>query len=252
MVCVLLVLLCSLLAVSASYAEVGPFVRLRTAFSPNRPNASTTVHFGFSVTSPFGRVPPPLASVSVRLPAGMGLGLTNLGEAVCLASVLERGGMDACPSKSLMGVGHAVAELMVGDEILSGPLDVRLFMGARVHEHTGLLFDVVSMTPIEAQFIFQGELGAEPGSTNTGIKTVMPLIPTWPEGPTVSVVNMESTLGPEHITYYSHRYGRQVAYHPTGMAVPARCPAGGFRFAASFLFQNGTRTTASSTVPCPA
>lgn len=250
-VSVLLGSFCLLLVLPASHAKADPLVRLRVSFSPDRLNASTTIHFGFRVGTSNEGVPPPLTGVSIRLPRGMGLGMTTLGEAVCPSVVLERSGTEACPSKALMGIGHAVAELPLGNEVLSGPLAINFFMGTPVNEQTGLLFDAVISSPVAAQFIFHGALEPEPDLADASIKAAVPLISTWPEGPVVSVVDMESTLGPEHLTYYSRIHGRRVAYHPIGMAVPARCPAGGFRFTAFFTFQDGTTTTATSAVPCP-
>jgi hypothetical protein len=72
-----------------------------------------------------------------------------------------------------------------------------------------------------------------------------------PGGPDVSIVSVQSTIGPSHLTYYKHVHGRLVAFHPRGVSVPERCPHGGFPFAAEFRFQDGSETTAATTVPCP-
>ena len=70
-------------------------------------------------------------------------------------------------------------------------------------------------------------------------------------GPVVSIVSVTSTIGPAHLTYYKRVHGKRVAFSPRGVSVPERCPHGGFRFAASFGFQDGSSTSATTTVPCP-
>ena len=79
----------------------------------------------------------------------------------------------------------------------------------------------------------------------------MPLVTSVPGGPDVSIVNVQATIGPSHLTYYRTVHGRPVPFKPRGVAVPERCPHGGFPFAAQFTFADASRTSASTTVPCP-
>jgi len=65
-------------------ADAAQSVKLHVRFSPNRPNASTTIHFGFHVVATDGRVPSPVTAVALALPTGMGLGLMTLGERLCM------------------------------------------------------------------------------------------------------------------------------------------------------------------------
>lgn len=51
-------------------------------------------------------------------------------------------------------------------------------------------------------------------------------------GPDVSIVSVQTTIGPRHLTYYRRLHGRRVAFHPRGVSVPERCPRGGLPFAA--------------------
>ena len=48
-------------------------VNLHASFSLDRPKVSTTITFGFTITSPNGQVPSPLLSVDLHLPGGIGL-----------------------------------------------------------------------------------------------------------------------------------------------------------------------------------
>jgi hypothetical protein len=78
----------------------------------------------------------------------------------------------------------------------------------------------------------------------------VPLVPSVPEGPDVSVVRVQATLG-GHLTYYEQVHGRTLAYRPRGIGLPRTCPRGGFKFAAAFAFLDGTYASARTTVSCP-
>jgi hypothetical protein len=79
----------------------------------------------------------------------------------------------------------------------------------------------------------------------------VPLVPSLPEAADVAVVRVRSTFGPEHLTYYKRVRGRVVPYKPRGVILPDRCPRGGFPFAATFTFQDGSHASAGTAVPCP-
>jgi hypothetical protein len=95
---------------------------------------------------------------------------------------------------------------------------------------------------------------APPPMTRIALQLVtnVPLVSSVPGGPDVSIVSIQSTIGPSHLTYYKHVHGRRVGFHPRGVSVPERCPHGGFPFAAQFAFQDGSQVAASTTVLCPA
>ena len=83
------------------------------------------------------------------------------------------------------------------------------------------------------------------------LATDVPLIPSVPNGPDVSIVNVSATIGPSHLIYYKHVHGKLKPFHPLGIGVPERCPRGGFPFSASFTFEDGSQTNAATAVPCP-
>jgi hypothetical protein len=78
----------------------------------------------------------------------------------------------------------------------------------------------------------------------------VPLVPSVPEGPDVSVVRVDATLG-GRLTYYEQAHGRMLAYRPRGIALPRTCPRGGFKFTAAFAFLDGSHASARTTVHCP-
>jgi hypothetical protein len=229
-------------------AEAAKIVKLKVSFSPDRPNASTTIHFGFHVASPADVVPSPVTAIALELPPGMGLGLTTLGEAICPTGVLETKGPRGCSPNAVMGLGTAQIELPVGSEIVRSSATLKIFMGTPVERHTVMIFDAVSVRPVSAELLFPGRLVQ--GDPYASLDTLIPAIPTWPEGADASVVTMQSTLGPEHLTYFHRVRGKQTSYRPVGMAVPGVCPRGGYRFVIHVGFQNGTTAAAISHVPC--
>jgi hypothetical protein len=117
--------------------------------------------------------------------------------------------------------------------------------------HLGLLFFADGESPVIAQLIFPGLIMPARAPFGGILETQLPLVHTVPEGPYAAVVSMQTTIGPSHITYYRRVRGRRVGFRPRGILLPSRCPRGGFLFTIHLGFENGARTEASTTVPCP-
>jgi hypothetical protein len=241
----------SLLVVASlpSVAVATNTVRLTAKFSPNKLGASTSVLMNTNFGTTTGAVPSPVISVNISLPQGVGLGNTTLGEAVCELSVLEERGASGCPPNSMMGFGNATVTLPIGPEPVEDSATVSIFMGKPVNHHTALLFYANSTHPVSDQVVFPGELVES--DRHGHILTTIPLTPTIAGAPDASVVHMKTSLGPEHLTYYTYIHGKRHAYQPIGMAEPESCPHGGFRFSATYQFQDGSTVTATSVAPCP-
>jgi hypothetical protein len=226
---------------------------LSASFTPDRLGASTTIGFGFHVQTTTGLAPPPLTSVVLHMPAGMNYTLTTLGLAICQPTVLQAQGVEGCPPDSRLGSGNALVEVPFGTgsgheipeiQAVSGPPTPA---GDMV-----VLFYANGQTPVFAQLVFDGEVLPDGAPFGTKLATNVPLIPSVPGGPDVSIVEVNATIGPSGLTYYKHVHGRLQAFHPLGIGVPEQCPRGGFPFSASFTFQDGSQTSASTAVPCPA
>jgi hypothetical protein len=99
--------------------------------------------------------------------------------------------------------------------------------------------------------VYTGEVLPDSGRFGSQLAITVPPVQSVPGGPDVSIVSAQTTIGPSHLTYYRHWHGRPVPFHPIGVSVPERCPRGGFPFSAEFGFQDGSRTSASTAVPCP-
>jgi hypothetical protein len=233
-----------------SPAGAAPVIKLKVGFSPDRPGVRTTVTTGFTIQTQEGIVPPPLTGVQFRLPTGMGLGTTDLGERICTASILELQGVSGCPSNSYMGLGKALVEVPFGPEIIHESVSLAILMAPALEEHTTVLFLAYGVSPVAAEIIFHGELLNAGGPYGAELHALIPLTPTLPGAPDAAVVRMRSTLGPEGVTYYKTSKGQRVPFRPSGMVIPKVCPRGGYPFAATFTFLDGSTASATSAVPC--
>jgi hypothetical protein len=225
---------------------------LSAGFSPDRLGQSTTISFGFHLQTAEGTAPPPLTSIALQMPAGMNYTLTTLGLAICQPAVLQAQGPKGCPANSRLGAGSALVEVPFGTGSGHEVPEVQAVVGPPNDGNMVVLFYANGQTPVFAQLEFTGEVLPDSGMFGSELATTVPLIPSVPNGPDVSVVEVNATIGPAGLTYYKHSHGHLVSFHPLGIGVPEHCPRGGFPFHASFAFQDGSQASASTTVPCPA
>jgi hypothetical protein len=249
---------CSLMAIlaigafgpSLSYA-VTERASLHASFSPNRLGAPTTISFSFDLSTGEGLAPPPLVGIDLQMPAGMNYTTTQLGLALCSAARLQAQGLAGCPANSRLGYGSALVEVPFGTGSGHEIPEVQAVAGPSQSGNLVVLFYANGLYPVSAQLAFAGEVLPDQGDYGSQLKTNVPLVTSVPGGPDVSIVSVTSTIGPAHLIYYKRVRGRRVAFTPRGVSVPERCPHGGFPFAASFSFQDGSSTSATTTVPCP-
>jgi hypothetical protein len=233
--------LCACLPSSASAAQSAS---ITTTFTPLRLGAPTTVALGFAISAPRGQVPSPLTGVDFRYPSNLGIGRSELGVVPCAVAEIEARGPSICPPDSRMGSGSAFVEIPVGGEVQTETASIALVAGPSENGFVKLLVAVTGESPVIARIVMPSLLlGGE-------LKLTVPLVASLPGAPDVSVVRVHVTLG-GNLTYYERRHGRTVSYRPTGIVLPRRCPHGGFRFTASFSFEDGTQAQAHETVACP-
>jgi hypothetical protein len=225
---------------------------LHASFSPNRLGAPTTIGFSVRLSTTEASAPPPLTSIDLQMPAGLNYTTTTLGLAICQPAALAAKGLAGCPANSRLGFGSAVVEVPFGTGSGHEIPEVQAVAGPSPHGNLVVLFYAKGLYPVEAQLSFAGEVLPASGRFGSQLTTAVPLVTSVPDGPDVSIVEVKTTIGPSHLTYYRHSHGHLVPFHPRGVSVPERCPVGGFPFAASFSFQDGTQTSASTAVPCPA
>jgi hypothetical protein len=224
---------------------------LTASFSPDRLSTSTTIGFGFHVQTAEGTAPPPMTAVDLRMPAGMNFTSTTLGLAICQPAALMAEGTSGCPVNSRIGFGTALVEVPFGTGSGHEIPELDAMMGPPSKGNLVILFYADGKEPVYAQLVFSGEVLPQFGAFGSELATTVPPVPSVPGGPDVSIVKVAATIGPSHILYVKRVHGKTVHFHPKGVSVPEHCPKGGFPFSAEFAFQDGSHTTASTTVPCP-
>ena len=245
---------CASLSVSAASALAAGETEqasLHAAFSPNKLGQSTTISFGFHLQTASGLAPPPLTGVVLHMPAGMNYTLTTLGLAICQQAVLQAQGVNGCSPNSRVGSGSALVEVPFGTGAGHEIPEIQAVVGPPNNGNMVVLFYANGQTPVFAQLVFTGEVLPASGVFGSELSTSVPLIPSVPNGPDVSIVNVNATIGPSGLTYYKHVHGKLKPFHPLGIGVPEHCPSGGFPFSALFTFNDGSQASASTTVPCP-
>jgi hypothetical protein len=227
-------------------------VRLQATLSPERLGRETTVELGFQIVAHDNRAPAPLTNIEVRYPAHLGIALSGLGFASCSPPRLEVEGGQACPANSLMGYGTATAEIPIGPVNFYETAHVTIFRGPAEAGQIGLLFHVEALSPVSAELVFPGLLLSALPPYAGSIDIKVPLVPSLPDGPNVALVKLAMTVGPtSKIFYYEHVHGKTLRYHPRGVLLPDSCPRGGFPFAATFGFEDGSHAVDQTRVPCP-
>jgi hypothetical protein len=224
---------------------------LHASFSPDKLGQSTTISFGFHLQTSSGAATPPLTSIVLHMPAGMNYTLTTLGLAICQPAVLQAQGVKGCSPNSRVGSGSALVEVPFGTGAGHEIPEIQAVVGPPNNGNMVVLFYANGQTPVFAQLVFQGEVLPDSGVFGSQLATTVPLIPSVPNGPDVSIVSVNATIGPSGLTYYKHVHGKLEPFHPLGIGVPEHCPRGGFPFSATFSFQDGSTANTSTTVPCP-
>jgi len=244
----LALLVCGCLPAAAGASQT---VSLHASFSPNKLGASTTIGFGFHIGSTTGGLPSPLTHVDLRMPPGMNYITSSLGLATCKPARLVEKGITGCPANSRLGYGSAFVEVPFGQDSGHEIPEIAALMGPPHNGNVVVLFYANGLAPVYAQIVFQGELVTGGGPFGEDLSAAIPLIPSVTNGPPVSIIDVKSTIGPNHLSYTKRVHGRVVHYRPEGVSVPDRCPHGGFQFLADFAFLDGSTATAKTVVPCP-
>ncbi len=245
-----------LLALAMSIAIAAPAagaqsVRFKVGLTPERLGAGTTIVFSVKIVPPPGRVPPPMTGLSLLYPANFGLITSGLGLQTCTAATLESVGPEGCPANALMGYGSVVVEIPFGPLIITETGQITTWMAPVQDGRVDLLFYGEGHSPVDAQLVFPGSLIDASPPFGGRLETQIPLIPSLPEGPNVAVVQISATIGPLDVIYYARAHGKRVPYKPNGITLPDRCPSGGFPFATTIAFIDGSHTDAHAKVPCP-
>jgi hypothetical protein len=217
---------------------------INARFTPERLGAATTVSLAFQLPPSDGHAPAALSSMQLAYPPNLGLATSGLGVASCVPTELEASGPGACPANSRMGSGSAIVELALEVETVTEHVSLEMFAAPSTDGYLHVVVYASGTFPVYAQVVLTGVL------LRGQLHIVVPPIPSFPEAPDIVLTQMQLTLG-GHLTYYERVGGRLVAYHPSGVGLPGRCPSGGFAFGATFVFASGDHASAHTAVPCP-
>ena len=232
---------CAGLPITAHGAQTAT---ITTAFRPLKLGSPTTVSLGFDVKAGATMVPSPLIGVEFHYPSNLGIATSGLGVASCNLAEVQAHGPAICPPNSVMGKGSALVRIPVGGEIESEVAGITLIAGPSPDGNVRLIVTAVGHSPVIARIVMPSILRRAICSSRY----------LWwrafREAPDVSVVQVRATLG-GNLIYRERSRGKTIAYRPKGIILPRRCPRGGFRFSASFRFQDGTGANAKSVVACP-
>jgi hypothetical protein len=225
-------------------------VALGASFTPYRLGAPTTIDLNLQIRAPVGEIPSALTEVEVRYPQNLGFALSGLGLAVCSSSTLEAAGSSGCPANSIMGHGKALAELRFGPQLVTEAASISIARAPDQEGHIALLLYASGPSPVNTQVLAPAQLLPTGPPFGGRLDMQLPVIPSVPGAPDVAIVSLQVSLGPRGLIYYEQAEGSTLAYTPKGILLPTSCPRGGFPFAATFSFLDGSHPVGRTIVPC--
>ena len=194
----------------------------------------------------YGGFPPPLIGINVYLPVGVRL--HPQGFPTCpVAVIMEQKEPRLCPKNSAAGpIGRVNGVVAFGHELVGEEAEVQSFYAPG----GGFVFLTSGHTPVSLEIPTQAHLIHAGGAGGFGpeFTSEIPLVETVPGAQDASVESIEITLGSA-----IRVHGKPVYYG----TVPRKCPHGGFRVKAEFIFATGGNTAMPETVtvpfraPCP-
>jgi hypothetical protein len=238
---------CGGLAAAASSVPAQPSAlatsaSIRPSFLPDRLGASTAFTLAIKFSGGSESVPAPLRHEVLHLPAGLGIDLR--GVRTCAKGRLQRRGAAGCPQSSLVGRGRALAEARTGSLTTPEQVTISVFRGPDRGSRPVLEILGQGYTPLSERTVSTAVLERDRSPYGTKVSVSVPPIPTLRYEPDASLASLSLTLG---------RSGNGPKAHAASarITVPHRCTGGGFPFAASFGFADGSSASASARVACP-
>jgi hypothetical protein len=215
-----------------SSARAASFASIQPSFLPDRLGADTKLTLALRFSGGEQGVPAPLRTSVLELPAGMVIDLGRVGG--CPAGALQRRGAAGCPAAALLGRGHAVLEVHAGSQTIPEQAALSVFRGPNRGSHPTLEILSQGSTPLDERTVSIALLAPDSAPYGSELTVATPPIPTLVYEPDASFVSLSLTIG---------RAG--------AITVPRSCPAGGFPFAGTFDFADGSTASAQAVVRCP-
>lgn len=230
-------------ATSVISAPAAPGTTLATSatiapsLAPDRLGARASLTFAVAFAGGAAGVPSPVRQAVMRLPIGMTLDVPHL--VSCTAAGLLARGARGCPARSRLGGGHATVAVLTGAQLVTETVALDAFLGPPANLRPTFEVLAEGHTPVESRVVFGGSVrGGAPHGEQLALS--IPTVATLPQAPDASVLALSLTVGA----------GGRRSNRPS-VLVPTRCPAGGFPFAADFLYADGSSGGATARIPCP-
>jgi hypothetical protein len=214
---------------------------LAPSLAPDRLGAHAALTFRIHYAGGEFGVPLPVRQSVLQMPAGLSLDLPILRS--CSATRLLARGPGACPAQSRLGGGHALVAVHLASETITENATMSVFLGPPHNLQPTFEILAQGYTPIDERRILTGTV--RPASPPYGEELVMqiPPIPTLALEPDASISDFSLTIGA--------RTSNSTRNDANSVVIPSSCPAGGFPFAATFTYADGSSGSSRATVPCP-
>jgi hypothetical protein len=227
----------------ATPARASTRAALQVSFAPNRPGASTVLRLALRFSGGSEGVPTPLRTVVLHMPAGLAIQLR--GTRTCAPARLRHLGAAGCPTAALLGRGHARLEVHAGSQTIPEQALLWAFRGPSTAAGAATLAILgVGSTPLAERTISAGVLGGDRAPFGSKLTITVPPIPTVVFEPDASFDSLSLTVGTVANRSTGHAPGARIV-------VPRRCPPGGFPFAATIGFADGSTASANTAAVCP-
>jgi hypothetical protein len=208
------------------------------SLTPDRPGARAALTLTIGYTGGEFGVPSPVRRAVLRMPAGMSLYMPSLHS--CQAARLRARGASGCSARSRIGSGRALVETRTGSQIVGESIALRAFLGPPDNLRPTLEILAQGHTPLDERVVFSGSVRDEHAPYGEALVLSIPPVATLPLAPDASILTLSLTVG-----------ASMARREDSAVLVPKRCPAGGFPFAATFTYADGSTGNAAARVPCP-
>jgi hypothetical protein len=200
------------------------------------------VSLKIAISYPAGEtgIPKPVRRTILRLPAGLTLDIPHL--SACSSNRLSKLGPHGCPIQSQLGRGQALVESRTASQTIKESVSLWAFLGAPHNLRPTFLIFASGVSPVYQQMIFSGTVLSARPPFGEELVTSIPVPKTLPGAADAFIARLTLRIG---------RSG-QAREHPANSLIsPARCPAAGLPFSATFTYADGSTDSATTTDPCP-
>ncbi len=230
-------LACAAPARSAS-ASGSQVPAIAASFHPDRLGATGALTVTIDLAGALGDAPS-LRRLVLSLPAGLGVEIPHLHS--CEPHRLQLLGARGCSAQSRLGVGRALVQAQLGSQLLGESLSLWVFLGPLRNLQPTFEMLAQGYTPFDERMVLSGTVLPDDPPYGEDLVLSAPAISTLPLEPDASIASMSLTIGSS----------RRSARDSNTTVEPARCPPGGFPFAAELKYADGSTQDVSTAAPCP-